>query len=228
MRLFEFELPKNINQEPIPIPDVIAFIKKHCSNFINDGVTKSNKFLYRGVSENKVKSEKSFIGKSLDFRPSSIRNNEVNIKYQIIFDLLLKYAGFDALRTNSIFCTSNINTASSYIGKDGNTFIIFPMNGFKYTYSDIHSGKSAYQFKYDKLHFNVYYNIDATQTPNSNFQKEVINNIKLICNKFIKENKLHKTNISKAMIVNDDIWFTGQYVAVNIEYYDILESTFLK
>ena len=47
------------------------------------------------------------------------------------FDMFLKKLGFTALRSNSIFVTSNFITAKYF----GTPYIIFPINGYDYTYT---------------------------------------------------------------------------------------------
>jgi hypothetical protein len=61
---------------------------------------------------------------------------------------VVKEAGFTTLRGNSLFCNSSLNKADNW----GKPYVIFPLNGFSYTYSAKFSGMSAagYTFADDK------------------------------------------------------------------------------
>lgn len=56
--------------------------------------------------------------------------------YQIMqaaYDALLKKLGYSALRSNGLFCTANPDQALGY----GQVYVIFPKNGFTYTWSTV-------------------------------------------------------------------------------------------
>jgi hypothetical protein len=56
---------------------------------------------------------------------------------QTIFDGILAEEGIDALRRNSIFTTGSIDQASNY----GELFIIFPRDGFKFSWCTKKAGR---------------------------------------------------------------------------------------
>lgn len=125
MRLAEFEhtlRTKEIGDDDLP-ESIAKFIMKHCSEFLE--VAKSTKnFLYRGDSNH---IEDFFIGRTKEDRnPLNSMPHE-----QIGFDAAIANLGFKALRSNSIFCTTKRMWAASY----GRCYIIFPMNGFDFTWS---------------------------------------------------------------------------------------------
>lgn len=83
----------------------------------------TNEFLYRGIH-----TPKEFI---LGNPPSNRMPLATPKDIQILVDDKLRAEGFVALRSNSIFGTSRQYQARTY----GPTFIIFPYNGFKFTWS---------------------------------------------------------------------------------------------
>lgn len=85
----------------------------------------AKKFLYRGL--NLAEEYDVFKGRSRKNREAKDTSN----KMQKAMDDLYMKAGFKALRSNSIFCSSEYNTAESY----GDVYIIFPVNGFSFTWS---------------------------------------------------------------------------------------------
>lgn len=95
----------------------------------------ANKFLYRGIDSTNVPS--IFVGKPRENRNALDTPNSV----AEAFDEILSSSGFKALRSNSIFCSGDINQASGYASLQGgwggvkNVFMIFPKNGFSLTWS---------------------------------------------------------------------------------------------
>ena len=83
----------------------------------------AEKFMYRGFSSN----QPIVRGRSWDDREPV----DSDPKLSRHFDNMLKALGFKALRSNSIFVTSAFRTAMYF----GTPYIIFPINGFNYTYT---------------------------------------------------------------------------------------------
>ena len=83
-------------------------------------------FLYRGISLLNAEYD-IFLGRPRKNR----RATDTSIELQQEWDKLFTAAGFSALRSNSIFCAGGIDTAVSY----GSAYIIFPINGFSFTWS---------------------------------------------------------------------------------------------
>lgn len=84
----------------------------------------SRRFLYRGVSRS---APSIFIGK-----PRKDRNTSLNPEMSKEIDDKFFAAGFKAARRNSIFCS-----ASSQAAIYGTVYLIFPVNGFNFTWSPI-------------------------------------------------------------------------------------------
>ena len=113
--------PKRVN-------DVIGFIQNNCTDILST-YKQTNKLLYRGTKEfNFLRSPEFFLKKSYDKR---IPKDTIK-KYQDQLDRKLKEAGFEALRSNSIFTTGQESTADSY----GDKYAIFPIDGFSYTWAE--------------------------------------------------------------------------------------------
>jgi len=97
------------------------YISKNCTQYLKD-VKESRTWMFRGV-----KSDLSaFVGHSRQERRAKDSVSEL----QTMFDRCLSALGATALRSNSIFATSNFGTASDY----GDVYIIFPIDG-KYTFT---------------------------------------------------------------------------------------------
>lgn len=104
---------------------VCKFIEEHCSEFLAS-VNAAHRFLYRGIKTYESPSE-IFLGRSRNDRHP--RDTDADI--QLIADEYLTLRGFKALRSNSIFCAGEEQNALTY----GDPYIIFPINGFDYTWS---------------------------------------------------------------------------------------------
>lgn len=103
--------------------DLINFMRDNCSDII-DLYKRIKHYMYHGIRN---PDSNILLGKSrVDRRPM-----DTPIEMQEMFDDKLKRAGFKALRSNSIFCTGSSDFAGNY----GDTFVIFPVNGFSYTWS---------------------------------------------------------------------------------------------
>ena len=98
-------------------------LDRECSDFLQ-AFKETEKFLFRGLRE----TVSVFEGRSrLDRKPKDSRS-----AISQRFDQALKNAGFQALRSNSIFTTSNRWDAEGY----GNTlYLIFPKNGFDFLHT---------------------------------------------------------------------------------------------
>ncbi len=123
MLLYEFDenLPA-LEQENYS--KIFSVIQKNCSTILDCYKQTNPKILYSGI-----KREKSpyFFEKS----PINRQPKDVDPEIQTIVDSKLKVTGFTALRSNSIFCSSYSLQCRNY----GHIYIIFPINGFGFTWS---------------------------------------------------------------------------------------------
>jgi hypothetical protein len=83
----------------------------------------AQQFLYRGTNN----APDVFMGRTRNDRKS--RETDQSIQDKI--DEIMIAAGYTALRSNSIFCSSD----ASFAGQFGEAYLIFPVNGFSYTWS---------------------------------------------------------------------------------------------
>jgi len=103
------------------------FIDENCSEFL--GYAKqTKKLLYRGIKDKTAGN--IFLGYSRNNRHPKDTNSTI----QKLVDEYLTIGGFNALRSNSIFCIGDPNDTSVY----GKPFLIFPINGFDYLWSIDH------------------------------------------------------------------------------------------
>jgi hypothetical protein len=131
MRIYEIEagekqhIPDVYNQaDNMKADKFYSLIERDCSDALY-AMKKTGKLLYRGIKGHQLD---IFHGKSRNYRQplDSYENTQKNI------DFYLRNSGFTALRSNSIFCTSG-HAAGGY----GTTYLIFPIDGFDFTWSEI-------------------------------------------------------------------------------------------
>jgi len=103
-----------------------AYIEQNCDEFLKSAIAE-NKFLYRGQNDAK---SLIFVGYPRDNREPK----DSNLDAQKLMDKYLKLKGFKALRSNSIFTSSDYMQASNF----GKVYAIFPKNGFTFTWSTKH------------------------------------------------------------------------------------------
>jgi hypothetical protein len=125
MRLYELKpgQKKEFHPSNTEEPQSFTTFLTNCSESIA-AMREAKSFLYRGIKSTKGD---IFLG-----RPRANRNAvDTKGSIQKEVDKFYTAAGFTALRSNSIFCCGDINTAISY----GDPYIIFPINGFAFTWS---------------------------------------------------------------------------------------------
>lgn len=106
-----------------------AKLAKECGTAIA-AYKSANAILFRGLSSSKNNPRpKAFIGRSWTER--KVRDS--NPGGQIFYDAALQMLGIKALRSNSIFTTSDAMQAGEY----GQLYIIIPKNGFAFSWSKI-------------------------------------------------------------------------------------------
>lgn len=210
MKINEFLLPgelenlsngNSINGSNVEKKRIFDFINMNCSEFLSmtapSATSLTSKFRYRsGLFRGMLHTtDDAFVGSSKD--RNSI--NQSAQKYQELCDLYLKLAGYKALRSNSVFCSTDYNRIKEF----GNSYLIFPINGFKFTYALAAGPATEY------LYPNSIDSID--DAPGD--QIELKKNAK----EFVRINEFKKTNLKYAMSHHHDIWFIGKYVALSIK-----------
>lgn len=119
---------------------IASAIRRDCSYAVS-AMREANGFLYRGV---RGEPPLTFLGKPRTDRMAKDSSAEIQER----FDAMLKESGFTALRSNSIFCSGNFSQANGY---GGNVFMIFPKDGFHFTWSP------RYDDLYSDLLSNLYH-----------------------------------------------------------------------
>jgi len=116
-------------EKPLKLKEkgIANFIIKNCSESL-DAFQTAGAPLLRGLHG---VAGLVFVGQSRT--DGSRRPVDVPIDIQRAFDKKLSAAGFTALRSNSIFCSSSIAVAENY----GVPYVIFPINGFTYAWSSL-------------------------------------------------------------------------------------------
>lgn len=179
MKLYELDiLDKSfINKSAYKLFDTdahqkaIDIIKKDCSEILQ-AIFKSRRFLFRGFKSNSHNNMNYF--KVLPRQNRIPRDTDVEI-HQLINDYL-KDNGFEARRDNSLFCISSERDTLLY----GKPYIVFPKDGFKYTWANIDSYEivAKDQGTWDLFTFN---SIDSLRTyvlygPDKNLSSYISNN----------------------------------------------------
>ena len=104
---------------------LVQTIQKECSQALK-AFKATGKILFRGVKKGKSNAP-AYVGRSWSER-NVLNSTEEGQK---VFDYALQKLVISALRSNSIFTTSDSDQASSY----GNLYIIIPKNGFQFSWA---------------------------------------------------------------------------------------------
>jgi len=196
-------------------------ILNECSEAVSL-IKKTNKFMIRGTHG---RNTNTGIFKDV-IRPDRLSRDTNAIISSFIDEWLVEH-NFTAIRSNSLFVSSNWIQANQY----GTLYIIFPKNGFKYTWFE----KSAdlYDTVSNPLFFErarILYDIEIKNPQKTN--QEIIK----LANEHIK-NKLNDdmikispttSNIEKALKKKNEIMITGvDYYGVNYRMYKKAIKEFL-
>lgn len=144
-------LKKQLRTVPPDVKMWLSKIQSDCGAYLKE-VKKAKAWLYRGTS-----GSDAFVGKSWLSREPKDSNKQA----QLLFDQMLAQLGFVALRSNSIFTTSDFWHTKEFSQK---TYVIFPVdNQSNYTYTtssdlildspaDVAMNPEALQNLKDELH----------------------------------------------------------------------------
>ena len=176
---------------------LVERIRRDCSQFIP--IMKRYGYLYHGfreIAEYGIENPHQFMAASRKVRRSTHTPSHIQKK----IDSYLSQMGFEALRGNSLFCTSNKGIAAYY----GSLFYIFPINGFKYTYCPT---DDLYNSSMGRLKTQL---ADPLYTPEN----------------FVEEYGFKKTDLGKAIDYGYEIYIHGQFIALGRKKYrDLVEKT---
>ena len=126
MKIHEVVEPASTESLDMPWPELSDMLEKNCAQYIADVKKAQGMWLLRGI---KHRAPDAFRDVSRENR----RPRDSNVTSQKLFDTCLTRLGFTALRSNSIFTTSDFERTRAY----GETYVIFPRDGqSSYTYTD--------------------------------------------------------------------------------------------
>lgn len=193
MKLYELDLQPGQKQDyHEPGVDKTAefarLIQKDCSEALA-AMRAGGQFLYRGLKSQELR---AFKGASRTDRvPLSTKAH-----HQLMLDQMLTEFGFKAIRSNSIYCISDISEAQYYTKMVGMTYMIFPINGFDYTWSvysgDLYAMMGASEYK---------------KLENGDWEE--------IQEKYQFTNK----HLNKAIEKGHEVMVHGQYYAFSVKHY---------
>ena len=193
MRIVEFKDPQRIQQE---VTETLQYIFDNCSDFVADAKHSRN-FLYRGFrgSEPKPIITGSSTNNRRPYGQSAIA--------QKVLDTIFTMAGYEAGRKNTICCTPDLSKAEAW----GYSYFMFPVNGYKFTWStEINDIGGDYDFERILQSFvtgsDLSYNPIVKITPEE-------------AREFVGKYGFHKTNMSTALAVGNEINISGEYVAIS-------------
>lgn len=110
----------------------ISEIKSKCSDIISLYKSHPGKYFYRGTL-NPQKTGFIMGARSRSDRKPFSSTPEL----QNAVDMLMQGAGLKAVRSNSIFVTSRLETARGYTTHNSSIHVIFPVNGSNYSWSPL-------------------------------------------------------------------------------------------
>lgn len=181
---------------PDPMGEFITIISEQCSDSIQ-AIKQAGDFLYRGLNSVGYGTI-AFHGKTRENRQP---NNLKRANSQRMFDNALALTGIVANRTNSIFCTGSFEQASAYALDYNDIFLIFPINGFKFSWSpNVRDPVSDMDYKWPVNHEQEYYN------------------------NYVIGRGYIDTDLDKAISSKYEIMVHGEYYAIRSNYGEKLKS----
>lgn len=119
-----------VNDRPIKMDNLFKALAKNCKEIIkvykelNRNNFSREKFLYRGI---KRSTDDALYGKPFTAR----KPKDSNVELHDLVNDTINTLGFDANRENAMFVSGDRSQASGY----GNLYIMFPVDGFTFTWS---------------------------------------------------------------------------------------------
>lgn len=194
---------------PVTEFSAINTIIDNCSEILKI-YRETNKILWRGISLKNMLFDPFFISNSPENRPplntGRLTDTAINRK--------LFAADFEARRDNSIFCYSNPKQVTKY----GKPYMIFPFDGFNFTYS------KYYDLTTDlvPIGWNDHELEDDFDDDEDEYCTELIDNTDV--NAFITDHGFKNDNINTALLSNVEIYVQGKYVAISDRYYQFVRE----
>jgi hypothetical protein len=178
------------------IKSVLKVVAENCSEVIH-AMKQTKKVLYRGIAT------KDGIATPIAFHGMSRENRRPVSTKSKVDDALnqgLANSGMVALRNNSIFVSTHASTAASY----GNLYLIFPKDGFHYTWNMYYEDFFS-DFIYDSIQYN--------RSSSAGLEEEKFFSLAKTSD-FAKEYGFTDMNFEEAMRTNHEIMVSGEYYAL--------------
>lgn len=185
-----------------------------CSDILDIYKTTDKTYLYRGV---KYSPSEIYAGQP----PINRFPKNTPKRADEIINQAMQEVGYTARRDNSIFVTSDYSDAGSY----GNLYIIFPFNGYKFTWSKLYRdlttglGFSTLDFNdaeadFDDESIESHHktNVDQTSKLDNYYNKY---GAKGFCRNVLY---LENTDMRAAIMSKHEIYLHGNYIAVSKIY----------
>jgi len=179
MRLFELEDKLDY-----------LFIKEHCGKSLR-AMKLTMKCLFRGVSNVESQMKPMFIGSNQNNRSPT----HSSIPGQKQFDEYLMKLNIKALRSNSIFATSNLDMARSY----GIAYAVFPFDNCSFAWSRNTRDQVIYPEDMKKFRTSVFDKNDTMKDELKRFQDYYA---------------IDDSDFQGALRSGHALWFTGKYAAI--------------
>ncbi len=188
---------------------VVNLVETSCSDALKFYKT-AKAVLWHGMKPFEKSADKVYFKELPDVFVSESRNNRPprnsTVEIQNLVDEKLIAAGFEALRRNSLFVTSDVHTAFSY----GSHYAIFPFDGFKFTWSETMHDLFGYFMLSGN---NIGKNDRLTISKLSNVTPKA----------FIAAYRFKNKDFLEAIKSEHEIYLKGKYVAIKFNRIDILD-----
>lgn len=195
-------------------------IKNECSEIINIYKKSQGNFLYRGITLSSDL-ENSFL-LSGEIRSNRIRtDNSISEENTKLINNSLAKLGITARRDNSLFCATAFYTANGY---GSGVYVIFPKNGFEYTWFLAQSPEEEYVWTYLKKIVDTWNNKNINYNEyNTPFKKDMLAMDK--ANFFLEQIESlgpTQSNLVKALTSNKEVLISGSngYYAMLVKRHD--------
>ncbi len=175
--------------------ELSKIVKENCSEYLSEA---QGSFPLCHGSE--YHQEDMFIEVTLSNR----RPKNTLLKYHYALEQIFDHAGFEARRSNSLFCFGNPSEAAFY----GDVYVIFPYNGFSFSWCSKAGDLTAT------------FNLDVNTIGRSNwmensFKQDLLGNY-LSPDEFCEKWGFEDTNLVRAANSKHEVLIHGKFLAVKL------------
>jgi hypothetical protein len=178
----------------------LPVLVRECSDYLA-AVHSAKRLLYRGVSGNNLDAPAAFVSAPWKER----RPTGMKLYQQKKVDWWFKKAGFTALRSNSVFVSSNDGNAESF----GDLYCIVPKNGFSFTWSPVIE--------------DLNYIADVSEPGQARLSVASV----VMDPNFVQRFKYSNTDLVAAIKSGHEVAINGIYYAFSMDYYQELAQALL-